>query len=39
MHGMFHDVHVDFSQNWEIYGPWVGVQAKGQGKYGHVVKL
>lgn len=36
---MVHDVHVDFSQNWEIHGPWVGVQAKGQGKYGHVVTL
>lgn len=34
-----HDVHVDFSQNWEIHGPWVGVQAQGQGKYGHVMKL
>lgn len=39
MHGMVHDVHVDFSQNLEIHGPWVGVQAQGQGKYGHVVKL
>lgn len=39
MHGMVHDVHVDFSQNWEIHGPWVGVQAQGQGKYGHVVTL
>lgn len=28
---MVHDVHVDFSQNWEIHGPWVGVQAQGQG--------
>lgn len=24
---MVHDVHIDFSQNWEIHGPWVGVQA------------
>lgn len=39
MHGMVHDVHVDFSQNLEIHGPWVGVQTEGQGKYGHVVTL